>query len=171
MTWMRYWSSGCFVCGRENPDGLNATVLAGGGRSHLLVSPRQAFAGFPGMLHGGIVAALLDEAMWYAAYAAGVATLTGSLEVRFVRPAPPGGALLVTGSVQEPREGEPPGSGAGLGRWVVATARMLDGDGRLVASARGRFAPAAVLQGMHTFIRSQPAEAELLARARQWPGL
>ena len=183
MAWVRYWSPSCFVCGRENPEGLAAAVLAAEGRSHLLVTPRTAFAGFPGMLHGGAVAALLDEAMWYAVYTAGWATLTGSLEVRFVRPAPPASPLLVTACVHEPREGGPPGTGgsssggpgSGAGRtsarWVAATARMLDADGRLVASGRGRFAPAAALQGIHAFIRSQPAEAELVAQVQRWPGL
>ena len=179
MAWVRYWSSTCFVCGRENPEGLGAAVLADAGRSHLLVTPRTAFTGFPGMLHGGAVVALLDEAMWYAVYTAGWATLTGSVEVRFLRPALPNSPLLVTGSVQELDEGKPPApdgaSGAGPGRtaarWVVATARLLDAGGRLVASGRGRFAPAAMLQGIHAFIRSQPAERELVAQVQQWPGL
>ena len=183
MAWVRYWSPSCFVCGRENPEGFAAAVLADAGRSYLLVTPRPAFAGFPGMLHGGSVVALLDEAMWYAVYTAGWATLTGSVEVRFLRPAAPGSPLLATAWVHEPREGEPPGPGgargAGMGagpgrtpvRRVVATARLLDAGGNLIASGRGRFAPAAALQGIHAFIRSQPAEADLVARVEQWPGL
>ena len=175
MVWAVYWTSTCLVCGRDNPTGLQATVVARSGRSHLLVTPRAAHAGFPGMLHGGTLAALLDESMWYAAYTAGWATLTGSLEVRFLRPAPPEMPLLASGMVQEPPSGTAADAGGASGattgrqaRWVLATARLVDPEGRLVASGRGRFAPAARLQGLHGLIRSHPAGPELVARVESW---
>lgn len=58
-------SRSCFVCGRENEAGLRSRWTsdraAGEVRSTLVLA--EHFHGYPGLAHGGIVAALLDEAM------------------------------------------------------------------------------------------------------------
>ena len=47
------------------------------------------FAGFEGFAHGGIVAALLDEVMaWAAMTGAGRPCMTGEMAVRYLRPVP-----------------------------------------------------------------------------------
>jgi uncharacterized protein (TIGR00369 family) len=56
-------SRACFVCGRENEASLKATwyndTEAQKVRATLTVPER--FNGYPGIVHGGVVAALLDE--------------------------------------------------------------------------------------------------------------
>ena len=53
----------CFVCGMENPIGLKLAFYEDeGGRVIAHFTPREEYQGYPGVLHGGIIAALLDEA-------------------------------------------------------------------------------------------------------------
>jgi acyl-coenzyme A thioesterase PaaI-like protein len=53
-----------------------------------------SFQGFPelqgynGILHGGVVSALLDAAMTHCLFHRGVEAVTGDLRVRFLRPVP-----------------------------------------------------------------------------------
>ncbi|MCP4428707.1 MAG: hypothetical protein GY803_29830, partial [Chloroflexi bacterium] len=52
----------CFVCGRKNPHGLYMTFYDDG--ENEVVSEytvAEAYQGYPGVVHGGIVAAMLDE--------------------------------------------------------------------------------------------------------------
>lgn len=54
----------CYVCGTKHEEGLHASfyVLA----SHRLLAvyhPKPAHGGYPGVIHGGVTASLLDEVM------------------------------------------------------------------------------------------------------------
>lgn len=55
-------SDHCFVCGRLNPHGLHMTFFDNGSdevyADHTVAA---AYEGYPGLVHGGIVAAMLDE--------------------------------------------------------------------------------------------------------------
>lgn len=170
MAWQQYWTPTCFVCGRDNPSGLRAAVVAEGGRAWVLAEVPVGFAGIPGMLHGGVVASLLDEAMWYAIFSIGPATVTGSLEVRFLRPVSPGVPVLAAASVAQPAGGDAAGRDEATHRWFSATARVVDEAGRLLAAGRGRFADMGPAQALHRFIRVEPAGPEAVARIRGWPG-
>ena len=52
----------CFVCGRKNPRGLYVTFYDNG-RNEVQASHTipEDYQGYPGVVHGGVVAALLDE--------------------------------------------------------------------------------------------------------------
>jgi acyl-coenzyme A thioesterase PaaI-like protein len=55
-------SKTCFICGRENPVGLKLdffTLSPGKVRSDLTIPAH--YEGYPGTVHGGIIAAILDE--------------------------------------------------------------------------------------------------------------
>lgn len=55
-------SSNCFVCGLDNLDGLQLTFYENsGGEVVAETSVPSRFQGYPGVVHGGIVAAMLDE--------------------------------------------------------------------------------------------------------------
>ena len=79
-----------------------------------------------GIVHGGVLAALLDTAMGCAAHSllpAAVAYVTGELNVRFLRPAVlTGGPLACTGEVVH--EGR---------TTMVTSARVVDANGRVIA--------------------------------------
>jgi uncharacterized protein (TIGR00369 family) len=58
----QYNSASCFACGLENPSGLRLRFYDNGKDqvfAYFILQP--AHAGYPGMAHGGIVAAILDE--------------------------------------------------------------------------------------------------------------
>jgi acyl-coenzyme A thioesterase PaaI-like protein len=58
----QYNSACCFACGLENPSGLHLRFYDNGKDqvfSHFVI--HSLHAGYPGMAHGGIVAAILDE--------------------------------------------------------------------------------------------------------------
>ena len=52
----------CFICGMENPVGLHLHIyeIAPGEVESTYIAPDH-FQGYPGVLHGGIVAAIIDE--------------------------------------------------------------------------------------------------------------
>ena len=63
------WTRACFVCGQENPHGLRLRCRLEDGRAVLLHTAREADLGWKTFVHGGILMALLDEAMAWAAMA------------------------------------------------------------------------------------------------------
>jgi acyl-coenzyme A thioesterase PaaI-like protein len=67
-------------------------------------TPSRAWEGFRGVIHGGLVTTVLDEAMSKAVASTGSAALTCSLEVRLHRCVTPGETLLVRGWVVEKRK-------------------------------------------------------------------
>ena len=86
-------SRSCFVCGRENHGGLGALWesdrQAGEVRAEIAIPER--FNGYPGVVHGGVVTALLDEAMARTALIEGGfedLMVTARMEVAFRQPVP-----------------------------------------------------------------------------------
>lgn len=52
----------CFVCGVENPHGLHLTFKqTAPDEVTVEYTVPEHFQGYPGVVHGGIVAAMLDE--------------------------------------------------------------------------------------------------------------
>jgi acyl-coenzyme A thioesterase PaaI-like protein len=76
--------SACFVCGQENARGLRMRFQRDpDGRIAAEWMPEPAFEGFRGIVHGGVVSTVLDEAMSKAVAATGTEALTAELRVRF----------------------------------------------------------------------------------------
>jgi hypothetical protein len=75
----------CFICGDQNPRSLGLefqavdvdTVCA-----TFQASPE--LQGYDGILHGGVIAALLDAAMTHCLFHRGIQAMTGDLHVRFL---------------------------------------------------------------------------------------
>jgi acyl-coenzyme A thioesterase PaaI-like protein len=74
----------CFVCGGSNPMGLAVRYVPqpDGGVSATFLG-NCALEGYSGLLHGGVIASLLDGAMTHCLFARGVAALTVELKVRY----------------------------------------------------------------------------------------
>jgi len=92
-------SKNCFVCGRENPAGLKLdffTTAQGQVRTEIIVPIK--YEGYPGIVHGGIIAAILDETGGRA-YMDGSHPfmVTGQLNVRYRKPVPIKTPLIVLG--------------------------------------------------------------------------
>ncbi len=79
--------STCVVCGAANRRSLGLKFVAGeDGVVHASFGCDKAFEGYAGMLHGGIIASLLDGAMTNCMFAKGVPAITAELNVRFRHP-------------------------------------------------------------------------------------
>ncbi|HET8912659.1 MAG TPA: PaaI family thioesterase [Ktedonobacteraceae bacterium] len=80
----------CFVCGQKNPFGLKLVYRQENDSVVTDFQPRQEHEGYPGVLHGGIVAAVLDETLGRTAVLGNMVnwTMTGRLEIRYRRNVP-----------------------------------------------------------------------------------
>ena len=118
----------CFGCGVRNAEGLRIAFEVDGMKVVGRFSPRQAHQGFPGIAHGGISAAAMDEAMGWAMYAAGAWAVTARMEVKYRGPLPLEQEVLVTAEVTSTR-----------GRRLEAEAKIHTLSGELLAEAHGLF--------------------------------
>ncbi len=119
----------CFVCGERNPLGLKLKIRtnADRGESEADVTFPDHFQGWEKVVHGGLLATVLDEALIYAAAAKGIKCVTGEITVRFIKPAPTGVSLRIKGRFIEDK-----------GRVVLAESDISDGEGTVFARAAGK---------------------------------
>jgi uncharacterized protein (TIGR00369 family) len=115
----------CFGCGADNPEGLQMQFEPRDGASVCEFEVPARFQSWAGMIHGGVVALMLDEAVGWAAWHAGHPGVTGRLEVKFRQPLRLGDRVRVTGRVE------------GVRRTLVYTTAVIERleDGARVAEA------------------------------------
>ena len=89
----------CFACGQKNPIGLKLNFAWDGKTARAEFTPNKLHQGWSGLVHGGIISCILDEAMSYAALFEGVSSLTARMETRLRRPVPIDKPLVITGSL------------------------------------------------------------------------
>ncbi|RLA84401.1 MAG: PaaI family thioesterase [Deltaproteobacteria bacterium] len=78
----------CFLCGGGNPKGLRLKLFLEGDLVVTEFRLEEAFIGYEGIIHGGILAGILDEVMWWAAaWHSGRACFTTDMTVRYKKPA------------------------------------------------------------------------------------
>lgn len=122
-------SDHCFACGSRHPHGLHLRFSRDGDHGvEALWQADEAWESFEGVIHGGIVSTVLDEAMSHAVAATGVPALTCELRVRLRHRIEPGERLHVSGWVVEKRK-----------RKVVTEATLKDREGRERAHAWATF--------------------------------
>jgi len=116
----RSYDDMCFACGRDNPMGIAIRDFdVSGDRVTAWFRPRPEHRGAPGVLHGGVSAAAVDEiAVWAGIVFAGVVTVTGTLDLRYRRPVPIDADLRLEGFL------------------VRQTGRRLELGGRLLVDGR-----------------------------------
>lgn len=120
----------CFGCGGLNPIGLRLRFRAlDDGTVWATFTPTREHEGYLGMVHGGITATLLDEAMNWAVTHTGDIAVTGRMSIAFRRPLAVGQQVRVTAVVVARRS---------RGIDVSSAVRRLE-TGELVAEAEGRF--------------------------------
>ena len=78
----------CVVCAEANPRGLGLTFRPSpdGRGVETVFDCSEVFQGYAGLIHGGVVSALLDGAMAHCLFHAGRTAHTGNLSVRFRHP-------------------------------------------------------------------------------------
>ena len=119
----------CFVCGMQNPIGLKAFFYQDEeGRVVARFTGQEEHQGYPGVMHGGIVTALLDEVIGRVAIAHDLPGwgVTAKLEVRFRHPVPLGQPLTLVGEMTRLRS-----------RTLEAHGEIRLEDGTVAAEAEG----------------------------------
>jgi len=93
----------CFVCGSNNPIGLKAvfTTTCEPASSSATVLMASEYQGWQNVVHGGVLAALLDEACIYACRAKAEQCVTAELQIRYRKPVPVGAVVEVTGHLDD----------------------------------------------------------------------
>jgi uncharacterized protein (TIGR00369 family) len=119
-------AEGCFACGQGNSVGLRLRFEDKGDGIRAEFTPGPQYQGYDGVLHGGIIAAALDDAMANLFHRRGRETVTARLEIRYRREAPIGRRLIVTARTTAER-----------GRMFTAEATLALPDGTCLAEARG----------------------------------
>ena len=111
-----------FVSGQANPIGLKFDLQWDGKIGRGEFTPNELHQGWVGIVHGGIIECLLDEAMAWTAWYEGMNVATAAIQVRFKRPAKIGEPLVITASTTKRRR-----------NLVDAEAKMTLKDGTLIA--------------------------------------
>jgi uncharacterized protein (TIGR00369 family) len=119
----------CFLCGLENASGLKLRFYEDdAGRVLVEFTPRPEHQGYPGVLHGGIACALLDETIGRTLVRKDLWAMTVALDVRYHRPVPVGQAVTVVGEVVRLRS-----------RTMEGRGEIRLPDGTVAVSAEARY--------------------------------
>jgi acyl-coenzyme A thioesterase PaaI-like protein len=117
----------CFVCGLENAAGLHMTFYdqADGSTVSDITVPDR-YQGYPGVVHGGILASMLDEVAARSAMQgdANRFMMTARMEIRYRKPVPVGQPLRLLGRLGRRR-----------GRFTIVHGEVHLSDGSLATEA------------------------------------
>ena len=93
----------CFVCGPGNSSGLNIRFRLEDEVCRAEYTPIDQYVGYDGVVHGGILFALLDDVMANWLYLRGEVCFTAKAEIRYRRPVLVGETLSLEGRLLERR--------------------------------------------------------------------
>ena len=130
---LEYLSShrGCYGCSPSNPSGLKLRFFCDGGVIRAEFIPSQAYAGYEGLTHGGIIACLLDEVMGAAAgYEQGRPCFSAELKVRFLAPLPIDKKVILLAERVANKK-----------RLWLTRGEIRDDEGCIYARAQGKYLP------------------------------
>ncbi|HXI85767.1 MAG TPA: PaaI family thioesterase [Verrucomicrobiae bacterium] len=142
----------CFVCGAHNPHGLHLRFRREGDEVHADFTAQVQHAGFRGIVHGGILSTVLDEAMfWAAASTQKQFCLAAELNVRFIEKVTVGQKLVCVARLK-----------ANRGRLWESEAELRDEHGKVYARAMCKQVPmnAAAMKDAALDFLPDPATAE-----------
>lgn len=96
----------CFVCGEDNPGGLNVKVVYDGVdqvKTEFVAEDR--YRGWSDYLHGGVITLIFDEMLGWLSRYMGHDAMTARLEVRYRKPVPLGSRLTFNGVLEREVKG------------------------------------------------------------------
>ncbi len=119
----------CYVCGKNNPQGLRLDFeQPEKGRLTASIVFSKHHQGFKNIVHGGMVASVLDEMMVNLAWKEGLPAVTAELNIRLKKAILVGQKVLLEGRFEKVGEW-------GKGRVLYASATARDEKGEILASA------------------------------------
>ncbi len=123
------WTKSCFVCGEDNRHGLKLKSHVENGIVTINYTPRDCDRGWKHIVHGGITVTLMDEVMtWAAMLEVKSACVAAEINSRLKQPIEVGQPLRIEGSVSSAKS-----------RMVITEARILNENGTILASAKGKY--------------------------------
>jgi len=130
------YSKTCFVCGEDNPAGLRTRFFVEDGVVKMRLAPETHHCGYHNTVHGGVIAAALDECMgWAATLLIKRMCYTAELVLRYLKPVPADRETVVTTKVI--RAGK---------RLAHVHGQLSDSEGEVYVRAEGRFVPLSIEQ-------------------------
>jgi uncharacterized protein (TIGR00369 family) len=122
----------CFICGLSNPMGVGAAFYElEGGELLAVFEPGDGHQSYPGRLHGGVSAAILDETIGRAILTSskgGIWGVTVEFSVRYKKPVPTGVPLRVVGRITKDSS-----------RFFEGSGELLLPDGTVAVEGSGRY--------------------------------
>ena len=126
-------TAGCLVCGRDNPRGHHLNLYVDPGTSAVTCNytPARTDIGFEGIVHGGVIATILDEAMvWAATWSGKRFCVCGELTIRFKKSATVGMPLAIRAGIVSSRS-----------RLIETEAAVTNEAGELLAAGSAKYTP------------------------------
>lgn len=128
-------SPGCFICDNNNSNARALKLPISWDESsqsvRIAFEPDQTWCGYESVVHGGLIAAVLDEAMaWAVKQKSGAWAFTADFHLRYKKALAPFKKYVAVGRTAE-----------AAGRTIEAAAEILDEDGRVAAKASAVFLP------------------------------
>jgi uncharacterized protein (TIGR00369 family) len=121
----------CYVCGQKNPHGLKMHYFIEGEAVKAEFTPMEHQLGYPGVVHGGVICAILDEIMgWPLSVKTGRMSVTARLQIRFVRPVTIGQTYTISAYAVDTER-----------RPWKARGEIRDQEGQLYVRANGVYMP------------------------------
>ena len=117
----------CFGCGQNNPIGLKLSFKKVGDAVKTEFTPGRSYQGWPGIVHGGILSCMLDEAMSWAAHGENLNCLTAQMEIRLRQPVKVEQPLVITGQITKKSR-----------KLIEAKATVCLKDGTLIAESKSK---------------------------------
>jgi len=91
----------CFVCGPDNPKGLQIPCYWDEDQYVAEFTPDRYHQGHPGITHGGIIASLFDEVMGKSLIHKGLMVVTAELNIKYIKPLPIGQPVIFRSNMRE----------------------------------------------------------------------
>ena len=121
----------CFVCGDRNLAGLGVRFRTDGEAVYATATPRVEHTGYNDIVHGGVLAALMDETMgWAPALANRRFCVCVEITVRYEKPVRIGSEITAVGRVTSAHR-----------RIWEAEGEIRDASGAVCVRGKGRYMP------------------------------
>ncbi len=117
----------CFVCGPKNPIGLKLDFSFNGNTISTEFVPKKEHQGYMNIVHGGIIATLLDEVMVKLAIALDMPAVTARMDIRLKKALNVGEKITVSAEIISTTR-----------KVLEAYAKAVTGDGVIIAESSGK---------------------------------
>jgi len=120
-----FMDESCFACGSQNKNGLKLEIAENAEGVHAAIDPPIWSQGYSGVVHGGIVATILDEMAVWAALKKGYKSVTAELTMRVKSAMQVNQHYTAAAKVVNTKH-----------RLIEAESKILDKNQQLIASAK-----------------------------------